>query len=112
MSWFSTKNFKEYGVDTLGVDRAFGVVLVTGWNTHPNFMSEDEVYKLLKTMISKKDELVKVSKNFSDFTEDPVGLQVTAISTAPEIPVHIANSISPIVQLFTLTILFDHVTES
>jgi TRAP-type uncharacterized transport system substrate-binding protein len=88
MSWFSTKKYVEYGVDTLGVEKAFGVVLVTGWNTHPKFMSEDEVYKLLKTMISKKDELAKMTTYFSEFAEDPIGVQVTAISTAPEIPVH------------------------
>ena len=88
MAWFPTKRFKEYGVDILGADKAFGVALVLGWNTHPKFMSEDEVYRLLKELIARKDELVKMTKNFSDFADDPVGLQVIAISTAPEVPVH------------------------
>ena len=88
MGWFSTAKFKEYNVDVLGLDKAFGVVLVVGWNTHTKFMSEDEVYKLLKTMISKKDELAKMTTYFSEFAEDPIGVHVTAISTAPEIPVH------------------------
>ena len=88
MSWFQTKKFKEYGVDTLGVDETFGVTLVLGWNTHPNFLSEDEVYKLLKEMIARKDELAKMTQYFSEFAEDPIGLQVTAISISPEVPVH------------------------
>ena len=88
MSWFSTKKYVEYGVDTLGVEKAFGVVLATGWNTHPKFMSEDEVYKLLKETIARKDELVKMNAYYARFAEDPIGLQVTAISIAPEVPVH------------------------
>jgi len=88
MSWFSTETHKKFGVDTLGVDKAFGVVLVTGWNTHPNFMSEDEVYKLLKEMIARKDELAKMNAYYEVFAKDPIELQVTAISLAPVVPVH------------------------
>jgi len=88
MNWFSTKKFKEYGADVLGADKTFGVMLVLGWNTHPKFMSEDEVYKLLKETISKKDELAKMTTYFSEFAEDPIGMQVAAISISPEIPAH------------------------
>jgi TRAP-type uncharacterized transport system substrate-binding protein len=88
MSWFSTKKYKEYGVDVLGADKTFGVTLVLGWNTHPKFMSEDEVYKLLKEMISKKDELAKMTTYFSEFAEDPIKLQTIAISISPEVPAH------------------------
>jgi len=46
------------------------------------------VYRLLKEMINKKDELAKMTEYFSEFAEDPVGLQATAVSTAPDVPVH------------------------
>ena len=87
-TWFPTKRFKEYGVDVLDSDEAFGLVLAPGFNTHPKFLSEDDVYRLLKEMINKRDELAKMAAYLRRFAEDPIGLQVTAISTAPEIPVH------------------------
>jgi len=86
--WFSTKKFRESGVDVLGLDKTFGLVMVLGWNSHPKFLSEDDVYRLLKAMIARKDELVKMSAYLAEFAEDPIGLQVTAISIAPEVPVH------------------------
>jgi TRAP-type uncharacterized transport system substrate-binding protein len=46
------------------------------------------VYRLLKEMIARKDQLAKTTKYFAEFAEDPVGLQATAISAAPDVPVH------------------------
>jgi TRAP-type uncharacterized transport system substrate-binding protein len=86
--WFSTKSYKELGVDVLGADKAFGLILVPGFNTHPKFLNEDDVYRLLKEMTARKDELGKMTAYLRRFAEDPIGLQVTAVSSAPEIPVH------------------------
>jgi len=86
--WYPTKKFAKYDVDVLGSDKTYLLVLPLGFNSHPKFLSEDEVYRVLKEMISKKDELAKMTEYFSEFAEDPVGLQATAISTAPDVPVH------------------------
>ncbi|MEM2454519.1 MAG: TAXI family TRAP transporter solute-binding subunit [Candidatus Bathyarchaeia archaeon] len=86
--WFSTESFKKAGVDVAGLDRTFGVVLALGWNTNPKYMSEDEVYKLLKELIRRKDDLAKMTAYMQEFAADPIGLQVRGISLAPDVPVH------------------------
>jgi len=86
--WYSTKKFRESGVDDQGLDKTFLCVLPLGFNSHPKFLSEDEVYRLLKEMIARKDELAKMTKFFAEFAEDPIGLQATAVSAAPDVPVH------------------------
>jgi len=88
VGWFSSAKFKEYGIDVLGLDKIFGVIQVLGWHSHPKFLSEDDVYRLLKELIRRKDELVKMSKYFAEFAEDPIGMQVKAISLVPQVPVH------------------------
>ena len=86
--WLSTEEIRKYGVDVLGLDKAFLYSLALGLSTHPKFLSEDEVYKLMKEMITRRDDLAKMTKYFEPFAGDPIGLQVHGISVAPEVPVH------------------------
>lgn len=86
-AWFSTELYKKAGVDVLGHDKTFGVTLFLGMSTDLR-MSEDEVYRLLKELIRRKDSLAKMTVYFHEFAEDPIGLQAKAISTAPDLPVH------------------------
>jgi len=87
-TWISTQRFREAGVDVGGLDKTFGVLQLLGFNTHPKFMSEDEVYRLLKEMIARKDELAKAAAYFTKFAEDPVSMQAAALSTTPMVPAH------------------------
>jgi len=86
--WFSTEPFKKAGIEVAGMDKVYGVILCIGWHTTPEYMSGDGVYKLLKELIRKKDDLANVMAYLQEFASDPIGLQVRGISLAPEIPVH------------------------
>jgi TRAP-type uncharacterized transport system substrate-binding protein len=87
-AWFSTERWKEAGVDVLGLDKTFGVVDYLGFTTSPRYMSGDEVYRLLKALVERKETLVKMTAYFKEFAADPIGFQVKAISIAPDVPVH------------------------
>lgn len=82
--WVSPEPF---GKD-LGVDKVFACLAIGGWNTHPKLVSEEDVYRIIKGLIAMKDELKALSPYFGEFAKDPIGLQVRAISLAPDLPVH------------------------
>jgi TRAP-type uncharacterized transport system substrate-binding protein len=87
-AWVSTKPLKEAGVDCLGLNETFAPVWHLAFHSSPKYLSEDEVYTLLKELIRRKDDLARMSPYFKDFAADPIGMQVEAISLAPEVPVH------------------------
>jgi TRAP transporter TAXI family solute receptor len=87
-AWISTEPFKKAGVDCLGLDKTFGVTYHLAFHTSLTCMTEDEVYRLVKEMVKRKDDLARMSPYFKDFAADPIGMQVEAISLTPGIPVH------------------------
>jgi TRAP transporter TAXI family solute receptor len=87
-AWISTEPFKKAGVDCLGLDKTFTNVYHLAFHTSPKVMSEDEVYRLVKEMVVRKDELARMTIYMQEFAADPIGMQVEAISLAPEVPVH------------------------
>ena len=72
----------------VGVDRMFCLRDWGGWATSPDVLPEDFVYKMLKHLIAIRDKLAEQHAYFKEFAEDPIGVQVKAISSAPHVPVH------------------------
>ncbi len=72
----------------VGVDRMFCLRDWAGLATSPDVLPEDFVYKMLKNLIANRDKLLKQHKYFKEFAQDPIGVQVKAISSAPHVPVH------------------------
>jgi hypothetical protein len=72
----------------VGVDRMFCLRDWVGLATSPDVLPEDFVYKMLKNLIANRDKLLKQHKHFKEFAQDPIGVQVKAISSAPHVPVH------------------------
>jgi TRAP-type uncharacterized transport system substrate-binding protein len=72
----------------VGVDQMFCIRDWGGWATSPDVLPEDFVYKMLKHLIAIKDRLATEHRYFREFAEDPIGVQVKAILSAPHVPVH------------------------
>ncbi|HZT46715.1 MAG TPA: TAXI family TRAP transporter solute-binding subunit [Hyphomicrobiaceae bacterium] len=64
-----------------------GVPILFGYNARTD-MSEDTVYKMVKSFYEKRDELVKLDAGFTPMAKDFVGMQVQGIDANPQIPVH------------------------
>ncbi|BAA81562.2 TRAP transporter, solute-binding component [Aeropyrum pernix K1] len=74
--------------EPVGVDEFVGVRIFYGFHTGLN-LSEDIVYKIIKTTYDNIDELASLDPAFSQLKEDFVGFQVQAIeSLADLVPVH------------------------
>ncbi len=53
-----------------------------------NKLSTEGAYKVIKVLIEKANEVAKVHATLKAYAEDPIGMQVKAISSIPDIPVH------------------------
>jgi hypothetical protein len=71
----------------VGPSTLMGVPILFGYNARTD-MTEEVVYKLIKSFYDKRDELVKLEAGFSVMAKDFVGMQVQGINANPEIPVH------------------------
>ena len=53
-----------------------------------NKLSPEAAYRVFKVLIEKAGEVAKVHATLKVYAEDPLGMQVDAISSIPDIPVH------------------------
>lgn len=53
-----------------------------------NKLSTEGAYKVIKVLVEKANEVAKVHATLVAFAEDPIGMQIKAISSIPDIPVH------------------------
>jgi TRAP transporter TAXI family solute receptor len=71
----------------VGVEKVFCAYDPYGFNA-PITVPEDVIYRIVKILLEHTDELVKYAPYFEELHKDPIGLQVSAINAAPDIPVH------------------------
>lgn len=84
-SWVSTKEtFPEKDV---GTDKIFMVSTYYGFHTGKNVPSE-YIYRMVKTLIENAEEVSKTHAVAKLYAKDPLKLQIEAIDSAPDIPVH------------------------
>jgi TRAP transporter TAXI family solute receptor len=70
-----------------------GTEKIPGWALWYGFhwasdADEEAVYRVVKALFEDRSELSKISKAFNLFASDPKEVTVSAISAAPDIPVH------------------------
>jgi TRAP transporter TAXI family solute receptor len=53
-----------------------------------NKLSTEDAYKVIKILVEKANEVAKIHGTLRAYAEDPLDMQVKAISTIPDIPVH------------------------
>jgi TRAP transporter TAXI family solute receptor len=73
---------KDVGHSTLQ-----GVSILFGYNVRPD-MSGDVVYRMIKALYDKRDELVKIDPGFTPLARDFIGMQAQGINANAQIPVH------------------------
>jgi hypothetical protein len=91
------KKVKGYATPTLDTKKVFsqdmGVpqvnVIADYYGFHiGNKLSTEGGYRVFKVLIEKANEVAKVHATLKAYAEDPLGMQVKAISSIPDIPVH------------------------
>jgi TRAP-type uncharacterized transport system substrate-binding protein len=82
------ERYTKFGIDVGGLDKVYTQPLVLGHSTTPQVLTESDVYTLLKELIKRKGELANMSAYYKEFAEDPIDMQVSGVSLAPEVPVH------------------------
>jgi len=82
------ERYTRFGIDVGGLDRVYTNPLLLGHSTTPQILDESDVYTLLKELIKRKGELANMSSYYKEFAEDPIDMQVSGVSLAPEVPVH------------------------
>lgn len=71
----------------VGVKEIQGVPILFGYNVRAD-MPEDVVYKMISAFYENRDELAKAEPGFTPMAKDFVGMQVSGIKSAPDVPVH------------------------
>lgn len=91
------KKVPGYATPTLDTKKVFsqemGVAQVNAIADYYGFhignkLSTDAAYKVFKVLVEKANEVAKVHATLKAYAEDPLGMQVKAISSIPDIPVH------------------------
>jgi hypothetical protein len=71
----------------IGVDRIPGFAQWFGFHWGSD-VEPDMVYRTVKAFFEGRKDLVKISKAFTVFADDPKNATIAAISSAPDVPVH------------------------
>ncbi len=71
----------------IGAEEIKGVPILFGYNVRAD-MTEDVVSKMVSAFYEHRDELAKVEPGFTPMANDFIGMQVSGIKSAPEVPVH------------------------
>jgi len=91
------KKVKGYATPTLDTKKVFSQdmgapqvnVIADYYGFHiGNKLSAEGGYRVFKVLIEKASEVAKVHATLKAYAEDPLGMQVKAISSIPDIPVH------------------------
>ena len=71
----------------IGMEKIPGWALWYGFHWGPD-SDEEAVYNVVKALFEGRSELTKISKAFNLFASDPRDVTISAISAAPDVPVH------------------------
>ncbi len=83
----TTMDAKKVFSQDVGVTTMYAVADYYGFHIGKN-LSAKHAYKIIKILVENAKEVEKVHAMLGEYAKDPLGMQIKAMSTIPEIPVH------------------------
>jgi len=83
----TTMDAKKVFSQDVGVGTTYTISDYYGFHIGKN-LSAKHAYKIIKILAENAKEVEKVHAMMAEYAKDPLGMQVKAMSTIPEIPVH------------------------
>ncbi len=83
----TTMDAKKVFSQDVGVGITYTVADYYGFHVGKN-LSAKNAYKILKILTENAKEVEKIHAMLTEYAKDPLGMQIKAMSTIPEIPVH------------------------
>lgn len=83
----TTMDAKKVFSQDVGVATTYTIADYYGFHIGKN-LSAKHAYKILKILVENAKEVEKVHAMLVEYAKDPLGMQIKAMSTIPEIPVH------------------------
>jgi uncharacterized protein len=84
---FTSVDLKAAFSQDVGAERSFAMSDYYGFHVGKNISAED-AYTIIKILVEKADQVAKVHALLTNFAKDPLGMQISAMSSVSEIPVH------------------------